>query len=147
MSSWNNQTYQQLYENGEAWMLDSSYYLLWNYQGFDHLESGNPIRFAGPGKHSKNTLLTADSLFWNEANALTNAWSSTHPIKTVKGTAEKSREDQRYFLLDPTETRPDVKMNAGYTDGSVRRYSAEETVRGVLEIPSYVKIYYPSAFR
>jgi len=115
---------------------------LWNYGGFDHLASGNQRRFAGPGKDSKNTLVTSDCLYWNEADS-PNTWSSTHPFKD----GEKSRTDQWYRMFDPTETVPDVKLNAGYIDGSVRKYSSLETVRGVLEFPSYVKIYYPRAFR
>jgi len=137
-----DQNYQELYENGERYFLNCSYYLFWNYGGFDHEASGNEKRFLGPGMNSRNTLLTSDCLYWSEGDS-PDTWSSTHPFK--KGS--KSREDQWYRLLDPTETVPNIKMNAGYSDGSIRRYSSKDTVRGVLEIASYVKIYFPEDFK
>ncbi len=142
VSNTGGQTYQELYENGEAYFLNSSYYLLWNYGGFNHETAGNEKRFAGPGKESSSTLVTSDCLYWNEL-ATPDTWSSTHPFKD----ASKSKQDQWYRLLDPTETLPDLKMNAGYIDGSVRKYSSEETFRGVLAGPSYVKIYVPQAVK
>jgi prepilin-type N-terminal cleavage/methylation domain-containing protein len=136
------QTYQELYENGQAYFLDCSYYLLWNFDGFNHSASGNEKQFAGPGQDSSNTLVSADCLYWNEL-AWPDEWRSTHTIKD----GDKDREEQWYGMLDPSETLPTVKLNAGYVDGSVRRYSSEETVREVLAIPDYVKIYIPRAFR
>jgi prepilin-type N-terminal cleavage/methylation domain-containing protein len=148
IEAYGNQSYQELYKNGQAWILPCSYFLFWNYNGFDHTFNENQVRFAGPGKHSNNTLLSSDALFWNEFNEMSNRWYCTHPFRSVKGVGGKTQENPWYSLYDPSETLPaEVKLNAGYVDGSVRRYNSKETVRGVLEIASYMKIYYPSTFK
>jgi prepilin-type N-terminal cleavage/methylation domain-containing protein len=137
------QSYQQLYENGEEYFLNCSYYLLWNYGGYDHeINNGNERRFEAPSKKSGNTLLTADCFYYGEADSSTK-WSSTHPFKN----AGKSKEDQWYRLEGVLTEKPMVKMNAGYADGSVRKYSSEETFMGVLEYANYVKTFIPEVFR
>lgn len=119
-------TYTELYRTGDSQYLYSSYNLLWNYYGYDW--DNNGIRFAGPGRNSKNTLAVFDTILYDDQAAnKTKTWQVTHPFKG--GTKNKST--LFYELYDPTEdaSRLNCKINAGYTDGSVHSFSPAETVR------------------
>lgn len=136
----NMDTYQNLYLNGGSEYLDCSYFLLWNYHGFNNAASEKP--FVGPGKHSKSTLLISDVMFYNDVSGgAPETWVTSHPYRG----AEKSHI--YYYLLDPSETKPNVTFNAGYSDGSVSRYKASDTVRECLQSATYLSIYIPMRFQ
>lgn len=126
------QTYQQLYENGQKAMLECSYMLLWGFGGFNYDDlPGNERRFAGPGYASSSaTLLFSDMLAYGRPvislNQEPNNWYTTHPFRG----GNKARHLSYYMLYDRwEENRPMLMLNAGYADGSVRRYSSKDAVR------------------
>ena len=119
--------------------LNCSYLLLWNYSFAPNL-SERP--FTGPGKDSDVKLLACDALFFSNnlasAGALvTNTWYSTHSFKTDNG-KQKGPEQFPYYYWTGGNSEADfmtnntlrsVKLNAGYVDGSVQRFTSDETVQ------------------
>ena len=127
--------YGDFYRTGEFAPLHSTYMLLWNYQGYNHTESAAADtslgHFEGPKKvGSKNTLIVQDALFYlpqGQANLVWNtptaAWFSSHRF----GGGNK---EVPYFVLqaEETEVLKKGKLNAGYLDGHVERFSSENAV-------------------
>lgn len=133
-------TYENLYLKGSSEFLDCSYYLFWNYHGFNH--DACEKRFVGPGKRSRDSLLVSDVIFYNDVSGgASDTWASAHPF----GNAYKAHV--YYYFLDPSERKPDVSINAGYADGSVSRFKASETIRECLNVATYLSIYIPERFR
>ena len=121
-------TYSQLYESGNSYFLYCSYWLLWNYPGFDNEYSEK--RFLGPDRGRTETLVVADSLFYNEY-LYPDTWVMTHPSKDavrVPQETDKLYGGVYYMQYDMTKTMPDIWINAGYIDGHVERISAYNTV-------------------
>lgn len=120
-------TYTQLYKTGDKQYLDTSFNLFWNYYGYDW--DNNGVRFLGPGRNSKNTLVISDRILFDDQGAAGKAkvWQVSHPFKG--GT--KNRDMFCYELYDANEdaARLNCKINAGYTDGSVQGFKPTETVR------------------
>lgn len=131
-------TYGEFYRSGEYAPLHSTYQLLWSYGGYleGHprtVETGN--YYEGPKRLSdRNKLVVQDSLFYLTTN--TNmlwsspswSWFSCHPFKgsgrsdpyyTIKDTAWNYQTDQNCPV--------NSQLNAGYIDGSVRRFNTERT--------------------
>lgn len=127
------QTYNTLYLTANNYWLKCSYFLLWNYGGWDNSALGDPP-FKGPGyKYSKHKLLTSDVLFWNDVNFGPLEWLSAHPIKGGMRPLEESpvqKDDSpdpyyRKFSSDGSDI-PKVSVNAGYLDGRVERFKVGE---------------------
>lgn len=117
-----------------AGALKTTNLLLWNYQGFNQdgiTFNGTSSKFAGPGKKSSNTLILAEQFWWGLENGIPPAkWFSCHPFD---GSARGGgmRGDSWWVLNDAAgEDVPDLKypFNAGYLDGSVRRYKLDDCV-------------------
>ncbi len=123
-------TYGEFYTTGAYAPLHSTYMLLWNYQGynFDVSSAVNKSlgNFAGPKTmSSKNKLVVQDSLFYMSGNknilwsGPTYAWYSCHPSK------DSTKATPYYVTPDTTgQLKPDVWLNAGYLDGSVKRFNS-----------------------
>ena len=134
--------YQTLYETTGCLILDCSYFLLWNYQGWDNDLCEK--RFKGPNKTSKNQLLVSDSLFYNNRYIGDNCWQSTHPFDGAqKGFTMWLQNDFYYAMHDPTKTRPNMWINAGYTDGHVERVNAQNTFEMTTPTHQHLKEYIP----
>ncbi len=123
------------YRYGSA-NLSSTNMLLWNYEGWNRATTiigGERRGFSGGGDKSKNTLILAEVIFWGyqfSGGDQLNHWWATHPFKGA------TADVRAYVKKDdgggaPNARIPDFlyKLNAGYIDGSVRRYDAEQTSR------------------
>lgn len=147
--------YQYLYEHPQDldnypgpdthgdYSLNCSYLLLWNYQFPGGIE-GSTKQFKGPGKNSNMKLLATDALFFsgnlqqNENGVLPQTWYSTHPFKKGGGKT-KERHLYPYYMwsggrnsindFEEFSELRSIKMNAGYIDGSVHKYTSDETVK------------------
>jgi prepilin-type N-terminal cleavage/methylation domain-containing protein len=120
-------TYQENYLNGLI-SADCTYMLLWNYQGFDN--DVTPTRFIGPAIDKKNAagLLTCDVMFYTNSwiDPAAQTWALTHPFK-----GSSKDDDEVYFQMhDPQMDKMplDVRFNAGYVDGSVKRFISSQTL-------------------
>ncbi|MEN8127565.1 MAG: type II secretion system protein [Planctomycetota bacterium] len=158
--------YQFLYENPQDtslypgnpnihgdYNLNCSYLLLWNYSFKDNI-SEKP--FTGPGKDSSVKLLACDAFFFTNnltsAGALAaNTWYSAHSFKGDNG-KQKGPEQFPYYYwtggnaeadFGTNETLRSVKLNAGYTDGSVHKFTSDETVQ-VQKVNNYASYRLPS---
>lgn len=140
-----NLAYQEAYETGNCG-LECSYWLLWNYKGFDTVLNSrlNGKSFVGPGKHSKTGLMVADVLFYNDsASTTTEAWASSHPSKKHSG---QERESVLHTWSDEDGEKPlDIIMNAGYKDGHVERFLSSETYK--MEVAGYIDCYISKKFK
>jgi prepilin-type N-terminal cleavage/methylation domain-containing protein len=142
--------YNDMYKSGNGDYLSCSYFLWWNYLGFDYVSSTHPesLRFAGPGKNSRAKLLVSDAVMYGEQSINNNSdkyWSVTHPFK---GTASPGAFVFHSFF-DPDKkllksTR--LVINAGYTDGAVRRYAINELSEQTL-LTSQFKTYMPQDYK
>lgn len=99
-------SYQHLYENPrDDFNLNSSYLLLWNYNGFDNNASAR--RFKGPGNDSDNKLLACDAFIYSHnlqgGGILPDHWVSTHPFK--KDGFKKRTSEFPYFFLSGNSYR------------------------------------------
>ncbi|MBI9016539.1 MAG: type II secretion system protein [Phycisphaerae bacterium] len=144
-------TYQQLYENKDDWFasvqtdLSCSYVLLWSYEKYAAFPANNsdnnpdtripPKPFMGPGKRTKNKLLVCDSFYFSNALTPQNRWTCNHKFK---GASKSSSKTNPYYVagspgleteLDTNTDLQNIPLNAGYSDGSVRRYQSGESVR------------------
>ncbi|AQQ09115.1 type II secretion system protein G [Sedimentisphaera cyanobacteriorum] len=120
--TWQNYTFQDLYEQGLVG-ISGSYDLLWNYDGY-YDRDRNERPFRGPSINTNSSLLTCDAIRWNDpAAGYQFCWMSTHPMEN----GQKRRNNALYYnKFDPDRERPDIKVNAGYNDGSVRTYDSSE---------------------
>ena len=120
-------TYQENYIEGIV-SIDCTYMLLWNYQGFDNDIS--PTRFIGPAADKKNAsgLLVCDVMFYTNSwiDPAAQTWAITHSFK-----GSSKDDDQVYYQLydQQRDNMPnDVRLNAGYLDGSVKRFKSDQTL-------------------
>ncbi len=129
-------SYGEFYRTGEYAPVHSSYFLLWNYQGYNHSESVAVDKqyrnFEGPSTtSSKHTLVVQDSLLYltaNYANLIwnipNNGWYSSHKF-------DDSSKFLPYFykVLGETDIVRKAKLNAGYMDGHVGRFKSEDGIQ------------------
>ena len=147
--------YQYFYENPQdslnpnrvaLYSLNCSFQLLWNYE-FNPAPSVSDKPFTGPGKNSDVKLLTCDAFFFsnqllgNYTPALDNRWISTHDFRVTNARISGDQHfPYRYYaipgpvsghinLINTDPTLQDVKLNAGYTDGSVVKFNSGDTVK------------------
>ena len=134
-------TYQEAYETGNCKYLECSYWLLWNYDGWDSVS--NKRRFKGPGKNSNTGLLVADFLSWNDlAAGQKDMWASSHYNRNNRG----KKTGIFYTWYDETGEVPEnIPLNAGYTDGHVERFMSSETSKMMLG--DYLECYIPERFK
>lgn len=159
--------YQFLYENPQDtslypgnpnvqgnYNLNCSYLLLWNYNFTKSLSEKD---FTGPGKDSNVKLLACDAFFFSNnlgvstGNLLQNTWYSTHPFKNDNARHKGTKMFPYYYcegknsegLFSTSTTLKSVKLNAGYTDGSVHKFTADETVQ-VQKVNNYASYRLPT---
>ncbi len=122
-------TYGDFYRTGEYASLHSTYTILWRYRIAGDLSLGFSS-FEGPEKiGDKNTLVIQDSLFYTTGNQNVlwpnpqTSWFSSHPFKdSEKATPYHTIKDPSGWLAPP-----EVKLNAGYSDGHVSRFNSLDT--------------------
>ncbi len=134
-------TYQYFYETGNYDPLHATYQLLWSYQGYaknSPRANQNVEKFfdAPTNMGSKNKLVVQDSFFyltsnqnilWNNPQ---NSWYSCHPFKgSSKGVPYFSIKADNANEVFQETLQPKNNLNAGYLDGSVRRFESTETYR------------------
>ncbi len=106
--------------SGQAWIVDASYYMFWNFKGYASQTQG----FTGPTTARVkfgSALLTCDRFDFQEpADYL--GWNSAHPFPGAL------RGFQFWQLPDPAATLPkNVELNAGYIDNHVGPYRSDDT--------------------
>jgi hypothetical protein len=113
-------------------------FILWNYQGWQdgRLFSDRNEGFKGPGKNSRNTLMLVERIIWGPFNGVgPNRWVATHPFNGASRGGGSMNDGPSWWIMDDdggfSGNVPVFKyeLNAGYSDGSVRRYNANETLR------------------
>lgn len=121
------QGYQGLHDIG-----DGTYSLLWNYQGFAN--NTNSFIGAGSRKRTAANLLICDSVFFSNNYASfgypgNNQLAMAHPFpgasKETPGYADRVLYLREYTGGGPAEL-PEAKLNAGYIDGHVERFSSQD---------------------
>jgi prepilin-type N-terminal cleavage/methylation domain-containing protein len=124
-------TYDGMYQSGNSDFMSCSYFLWWNYFAFDYdLASNKYPKFVGPGKKSNHGLLVSDVVLHGQMwgnNSLNGYWTTTH---SFEGTFN-SNDWIFHYLYDPNKDQAQKgkpAINAGYADGSVRRYNLNELV-------------------
>jgi hypothetical protein len=158
--------YQFLYENPQDttlypgnpnvqgnYNLNCSYLLMWNYSFTGSLSEKS---FTGPGKDSNVKLLACDAFFFSNnlgsgGALMQNTWYSTHPFKNDNAKQKGAQKFPYYYwtggnseaLFGTAATLRSVKLNAGYTDGSVHRFTSDETVQ-VQKVPTYASYRLPA---
>ena len=130
-------TYGDFYRTGRYAPLHSTYMLLWSYQGYNHRTSAHvdetQAHFEGANRlDSKTRLVVQDALFYLTTNtnllwtSPQQSWCSSHPSK------QGIRAGPYYVYNDSTMAqRPKIRLNAGYLDGRIERFSAWDA-RGVM---------------
>lgn len=122
-------TYGEFYQTGEYASLHSTFTFLWRYNVPGDSSLGLS-EFEGPVKTGDgNTLVIQDSLFITTSNtnllfpSPQNSWFSSHWFK------ESEKALPYYTLKDATGlwVPPEVKLNAGYSDGHVSRFNSMDT--------------------
>jgi len=129
-------TYGEFYQNGKFAPLHSTYTLLWNYQGFNHKQSGNVDKslghFEGPrSMGSKNKLVIQDAFFYltNNTNLLFDAppqqsWCTSHPSKQgIRAYPYYVHKDEKVQEI------PKIRLNAGYLDGHAESFMAWDALK------------------
>ncbi len=133
-------TFGEFYRTGEYAPLHSTYQLLWNYNGYEEgrgrkVETGN--YFTGPIKMaSKNKLVVQDSLFYLTINqnmlwsSPDQSWYSSHPFDGgPRSDPYFTLQDQTWDWQNDPECLIENSLNAGYLDGSVRRFFSNDSYK------------------
>ena len=113
-----------------------SYNLYWGGYTMSEIDFVGPT---GKGSNKEANLLLSDSLnYWFDGGDGNGPqWWLSH--KPKQGEILKQQYDPKFgndcsifwvWLSLPSQPPKDLKMNAGYTDGSVRRYFSHDTVMG-----------------
>jgi prepilin-type N-terminal cleavage/methylation domain-containing protein len=130
----------------EQGVLKSTYFLLWNYGGYNNTNqkiNGERRKFLSPGKNSRNTLALSDFFaWWHPEDENQFRWSSSHPLKGASVSGGAGGQSYYEFYDSRGTDIPVVKypLNAGYTDGSVRKFKTDELDRFIQEGLGYVMI-------
>lgn len=106
---------QKMYIEGDAGIasgLNCSYWLLWNYEGWETFG----LRPADRGKH---TLMVADSLYFNSSLGGQSEWYFNHPCN------KSYKNLWSWVVNDSVQNIPNSQQNAGYLDGHVERTSTK----------------------
>jgi prepilin-type N-terminal cleavage/methylation domain-containing protein len=123
-------TFGEFYRTGAYAPLHSTYMLLWNYQGYNHVKSGavdkSQAHFEGPARlDSKSRLLMQDAYFFLTTNtnmlweSPQQSWYSSHPFN------QGQRTYPYYTYNDPAMAEQlKIRLNAGYLDGRVESFNA-----------------------
>ncbi len=139
------------YEGANTAYLHGSYYLLWNYGGFEWdwaarvtYGSDSDAWFYGPrssddmragGEHAElklsaaDRLLTCDRLDWNDPDGHT--WDASHPFRDAH--AHRANTISIHTRagdpsVDPQAALPAVRRNAGFLDGHVETFTSDQSV-------------------
>ncbi|ARN57036.1 type II secretion system protein [Sedimentisphaera salicampi] len=141
-------TYQEAYQNKNDWfhksnnkILNCSYALYWNYKPYKN----NPGSFEGPGKKSQYNLLISDYFAYYNQLRPTQSWVSTHKIdggsltrldgmpyyglKDDSPAQWVTTDSEGFTVLKDNSPFDDLKLNCGYTDGSVKSIKGSDTMR------------------
>jgi prepilin-type N-terminal cleavage/methylation domain-containing protein len=121
--------------NETAWpYLNSSYFLMWNYEGYERFDYEDPATGDPISKKKVGKILIADFLMWNNGVWLDQKWGCSHRMKnsSLEGDHlagyfwKKTAADNGASIPDPRT------LNAGYEDGSVLKYDKETMVKATL---------------
>jgi prepilin-type N-terminal cleavage/methylation domain-containing protein/prepilin-type processing-associated H-X9-DG protein len=129
-------TYGEFYRTGRYPFLPCTYALLWSFEGYNPPRKGGPRPFDAPNTMAdKNTLVIQDTLMYLESNPEVSwypnpadayySYYSCHPFTSAL------RAEPYYGLkMEFSDILPknmnNLKLNAGYLDGHVEKFSATD---------------------
>jgi prepilin-type N-terminal cleavage/methylation domain-containing protein len=149
---------QHLYQNPNTvnYDLNSSYQLLWSYEGYRNNFTTDSISnpFVSNGMASGNKLLLCEAMFQSDLPQLGGVvelmWASPHRFG---GSSRLAGDNTPYFYRKGTADEIDtdsrlrkVRLNAGYFDGRVTRYIAGDTYK-VQAVHRYATLLLPTVWR
>ena len=133
-------TYGQFYRDGTYNPLHATYTLFWNYQGFNTDVSGAAVDlgygdFEAPTNVNQGTkLIVQDSLFYAQLNASNILWANSGQTWYSSHRFKDAGKGNPYFMtksaIAPSviEEAPVTRLNAGYVDGHVERFSSKDGI-------------------
>ena len=141
------------YEEADTTYLHGSYYLFWNYRGFENDGFFGPrlpddVRGGLDGKRSlapSDRLLLCDRLDFNDPEG-SNAWDAGHPFAN----AQRHRAQTiSIYTKDaapgeiPRESVPEMYRNAAWLDGHVARFTSDQSVGIQRRLPATAITFLP----
>ncbi|WP_432800096.1 DUF1559 domain-containing protein [Poriferisphaera sp. WC338] len=116
--------YNEAYLAGNTRFLNCSYFLLWNYNGFEKVSDGEP--FIGPSRlmqaSDESTLLTSDVFALHSAGS---GWRTSHPNTAIGNSAPFSNYPIWVWNGGPTQRFNGTAINSAYVDGHVSSTKSE----------------------
>ena len=131
-------TYGEFYRSGRYAFLPCTYSLLWSFDGYNPPASGDTRPFDAPNTTAdKNTLVIQDTLMYLESNPEVSwypnpadahySYYSCHPFKGSLRAGPYYGLKAEFSSILPNNMNS-LKLNAGYLDGHVAKFSATESV-------------------
>ncbi|UCF17858.1 MAG: DUF1559 domain-containing protein [Phycisphaerales bacterium] len=130
-------TYGEFYQSGRYPFLPCTYALLWSFEGYNPPASGVKPFDAPNTLADKNTLVIQDTLMYLETNPelswypnpadAYHSYYSCHPFNSALR-AGPYYGFKTGFSVTPPGNMNNLKLNAGYLDGHVEKFSATEAI-------------------
>jgi len=131
-------TYGEFYRSGRYAFLPCTYALLWNFEGYNPPASGGPKPFDAPSTMAdKNTLVIQDTLMYLESNPEVSwypnpadayySYYSCHPFTGALRAGPYYGLKTTFSTTLPANMT-NLKLNAGYLDGHVEKFSATDSI-------------------
>lgn len=141
------------YQAANTKYLHASYYLMWNYGGFEIdgvFGPRNPSdqRAGLDGLQriaASNQLLTADRIEWNDPDGF--RWDTTH--KFPGGQQHREETISKYTfevgsaITNPDRDVPDIRNNGGFVDGHVEPFESKNSIGLRRRMPADARVYVP----
>jgi len=131
-------TYGEFYRSGRYAFLPCTYALLWNFEGYNPPANGGPKPFDAPSTMAdKNTLVIQDTLMYLESNPEVSwypnpadayySYYSCHPFTGALRAGPYYGLKTTFSTTLPANMT-NLKLNAGYLDGHVEKFSATDSI-------------------
>jgi prepilin-type N-terminal cleavage/methylation domain-containing protein/prepilin-type processing-associated H-X9-DG protein len=131
-------TYGEFYRSGRYPFLPCTYALLWNFEGYNPPARGGPKPFDAPSiMADRNTLVIQDTLMYLESNPEVcwypnpadahYSYYSCHPFSGAPRAGPYYGLKTTFSDVLPRNMN-NLKLNAGYLDGHVEKFSATDAI-------------------
>jgi prepilin-type N-terminal cleavage/methylation domain-containing protein/prepilin-type processing-associated H-X9-DG protein len=131
-------TYGEFYRSGRYPFLPCTYALLWNFEGYNPPARGGPKPFDAPSTMADtNTLVIQDTLMYLESNPEVSwypnpadahySYYSCHPFSGAPRAGPYYGLKTTFSDVLPRNMN-NLKLNAGYLDGHVEKFSATDAI-------------------
>ena len=131
-------TYGEFYRSGRYAFLPCTYALLWSFEGYNPPRKGGPKPFDAPNTMAdKNTLVIQDTLMYLESNPEVSwypnpadahyTYYSCHPFTGSLRAGPYYGFKTEFSGILPNNMSS-LKLNAGYLDGHVEKFSATDAI-------------------